>query len=197
MEEAHRFADLDRNSVTLVPLLRRLALEYYSSRRILIGKRLIVDKEPLEPIAFPSRGYGRFIGNIRTLFPESRLLLAIRDPIATVWSMSRRTWGESLTSPEGIRFTIEEYTQNWCACADLVLQYRSDPNTCVVQFGRLVSDPGNESRRVLDFLKIRNGRSFEPRPTEDSGFSREERASILRIVQPRLALLDAHGLSGL
>jgi hypothetical protein len=131
------------------------------------------------------------------LFPESKLLLAIRDPIATIWSMTRRTWGNSLTNMETKRFTIEEHQENWSSCADLVLKYCSDPNTYIVQFGCLVNDPENESRRIFDFLKIRKGKSFQPRQTKEIGFNNEEQEKILRMVRPQLELLTAHGISDL
>ena len=197
MEEIYRFKNSDRGSATIVNLARHLVFDYYSSSRILIGKRLLADKEPLEPIAFPSKEYGQFIINVKRLFPESKLLLAVRDPIATIWSMIGRTWGESLTNMESKRFTIEEYTENWCSCAVLILQYCSDPNTYIVQFGRLINDPENESRRIFDFLDIRKGNSFQPRQTKEIGFSNEEREKILHMVQPQLELLNAQGISDL
>lgn len=197
MEEIHRFKDLDRDSATIVNLARHLVLDYYSSSRILIGKRLFVDKEPLEPIAFPSREYGQFIINVKRLFPESKLLLVIRDPIATIWSMTRRSWGESLTNMQAKRLTIEEYTENWRSCAGLILQYCSDPSTYIVQFGRLINDPENESRRILDFLSIRKGDSFQPGQTKEIGFNNEERDNILGMVRPQLELLNDRGISDL
>jgi len=195
--EIHRFQNLDRDSATVINLTRHLVFDYYSRSRILIGKRLFIDKEPLEPIAFPSKGYEQFIINVRMLFPESKLLLVIRDPIATIWSMTRRTWGESLTNMETKRFTIEEHQENWSSCADLVLKYCSDPNTYIVQFERLVNDPENESRRIFDFLKIRKGNSFQPRQTKEIGFNNEEQEKIFRMVQPQLKLLNAQGISDL
>jgi hypothetical protein len=191
----YRFHNLRRESARIVDLARQLVLNYYSGSRILIGKRLLIDKEPLEPIAFPSNDYGGFIANVRTLFPESKLLFIIRDPVATIWSMTQRTWGESLTIRENRTFTIEEYARNWCSCADLILQYRSDPNTYVVQFGRLSNNSENESRRILDFLSLRKGNPFQARRTKESGFSNGERDEIVRLVQPRLELLNAQGIS--
>jgi hypothetical protein len=197
MEDVERFQNLDRNRVTILKLARRLVLDYYSSSRILVGERLLIDKEPLEPIAFPLKDYGRFLVNMRKLFPESKLLLALRDPVATVWSMTRRTWGESLTAAEAKRFPIEEYQENWASCADLVLEHCSDPNTYIVQFGRLVHDPIHESRRILEFLEIRKGRPFEPGKTKEIGFNSEEKEKILGAVRPQLERLKARGISEL
>lgn len=164
---------------------------------MLIGKRLLVDKEPLEPIAFPSKDYEKFIVNFRRLFPESKLLFVIRDPIATIWSMTRRNWGESLANMESKEFTIEEYIENWCSSVDLILNIKTDPNTHIVQYGRLVNDPENESGKILDFLGINNGNSFQPRQTKEIGFSNAEQETILRMVQPQLKLLSAQGISDL
>lgn len=197
MDEVHRFRNLEKDCTIIANLARHLVFDYYSSSRVLIGTRLLVEKEPLEPIAFPSKDYEKFLMNVRTLIPKSKLLLVIRDPIATIWSMTRRTWGESLTNMETKRFTIEEHQENWSSCADLVLKYCSDPNTYIVQFGRLVHDPENESIRIFDFLNIRKGNSFEPRQTKEIGFNNEEQKKILRMVQPQLELLTAAGISDL
>jgi len=197
INEIYRFQNLNKDSASIINMARHLFFDYYSSSNILIGKRLLVNKEPLEPIAFPSKDYKKFILNYRRLFPESKLLLAIRDPIATIWSMTRRMWGVSLADMETRRFSIEEYTENWCSCADLILQYCSDPNTYIVQFGRLVNEPESESRRIFDFLNIRKGISFKPRQTKEIGFSNEEQEKILRMVQPQLELLNAQGISDL
>ena len=195
MEDIDRFKGLARDGARIITLARRLVLDYYAGSRILIGKRLLVDKEPLEPVAFPSREYGRFLVHVRTLFPGSKILLVVRGPVATIWSMSQRTWGESLVNMESKRFTIEEYAQNWCSCADLILQYWSDPRTCIVQWERLMNDPETESKRILAFLHVRKGEVFQPRQTKDIGFNREERDTILRLVQPKLDLLRAQGIS--
>jgi len=163
----------------------------------MIGKYLLIDKEPLEPIAFPFKNYKQFINNFKRLFPESKLLLTIRDPIATIWSMNRRTWGESLRNAEVNKFTLEEYCENWCSCADLILQFSYDPNTYIVQFGRLVNDSENESRRILNFLNMRKGNLFQPHQTKEIAFSVGEKEKILQIVQPQLELLSARGISDL
>jgi hypothetical protein len=197
MGEVNRFRNLDTDGATTVRLARQLVFDYYSSSRILIGKRLLLDKEPLEPIAFPSKDYGQFIINVKRMLPDSKLLLAIRDPLATIWSMSQRTWGSSLTDMETRRFTLEEYVENWRACADLIVQYRSDPNTYIVQFGRLIHDSENESKRIFDFLNIHRGISFQPHQTNKTGFGNEERGNILRRVKPHLELLNSHGISDL
>jgi hypothetical protein len=198
LEEVHRFKNLDHDRARIYSLARNLVFDYYASvSRLAVGKKLLVDKEPLEPIAFPAKEYGPFLANVRQLFPEARILYTVRDPIATIGSMVGRTWGESLTSEETRQFTLEEHIENWCSCAELALQCGADPHIYIVQFGRLVNDPENESRKIFDFLKLRRGNSFQPRPTHAIRFSQEERERILRLVQPQIERLDARGISDL
>lgn len=194
MEEIDRFQNLDRNSRVIAKLARRLVCDYYATENTLIGKSLVVEKEPLEPIAFPAKDYHQFIANFRRVFPHSKLLFVIRDPIATIWSMSRRRWGESLANHEAKEFTLDEYIENWCSCVELILSYQSDPNSYIVPYGRLVKDPKTESGRICDFLKIRYSDSFEPHQTKEIGFSNYERGKILLQVQPQLDLLSSQGI---
>lgn len=195
LQDTDRFSVLHANSATLIPLIRNVTLDYYSSIRSLMGKRLLVDKEPLEPIAFPSTEYGEFLVHVRLLFPLSKLLFVVRDPVATVWSMSRRAWGESLVDQQTRRFTLEEHTSNWCACAEIVLQYCLDSRSHVVSFERLMKDPLNESRQIADFLGLQNATAFVPQPTKEVGFDKEEEERILSVARPLLDRLRANGLS--
>jgi hypothetical protein len=197
MEEAFKFNNLGTDKARIAVLAHNLVLDYYASSRLLTGKRLLIDKEPLEPIAFPSKDYEPFIINVKKMFPDSKLIFAIRDPIATIWSMSRRTWGESLSITETRKFALDEYIENWCTCADIILKYCSDPNVYIVQFGRLINDSNSESERIFDFLKIRNGIRFQPNVTKEIGFSNEEREKILQMTRPQIESLNSQGISDL
>ena len=195
IEEAYRFQNPDKRIID--NLIKRLIYNYYSRSRMLIGKRLLVDKEPLEPIAFPLKNYADFIGNIKKILPDIKILFAIRDPFATIWSMSRRTWGESLTNMESIKFSIKDYVDNWCSCVDIAMQYRSDPQTYIVQFGRLIKDSENESKRIFEFLNIHNGITFTPRTTKENNFADEDKKAIMIEVKPYLDKLKAIGITDL
>ena len=196
-ETAFRFKNLENDREKTAKLAQNLVYDYYLNARILVGKKLIVEKEPLEPIAFPAKNYMKFIVNIKEILPNIKFLFVIRNPIATIWSMSCRTWGESLTVSKAQKFSIEEYIENWCACADIALHFSADPNTFLVQFGNLVNDSGNESKRIFDFLDIRKGVPFQPRPTSEIGFSKEEKEKILHSVQPYLDKLRHQGITNL
>ena len=197
LEEALRFKNLQVNSDEIVGLARNLVQDYYSTERVLMGKNLVVDKEPLEPIAFPSKEYRRFIVCFRRLFPNAKLLFAIRDPIATIWSMSQRAWGESLTVPDARCFSLEEYIENWCACAELVSTYTDVEKVYVVQFGRLVRDADNESKRILDFLGLRMETPFQPRRTHEIGFGSNDLEKIQQSTAPYLENLRQRGITDL
>ncbi len=84
VDEAFRFKNLESNSAEIMKMVRRLVYDYYSRSRVLLGKRLVVDKEPLEPIAFPLKDYMQFLATTRMIFPNIKFLFAIRDPVATI-----------------------------------------------------------------------------------------------------------------
>ena len=197
VEEAFLFRNLESDKEKIANLAQHLVYDYYSSSRVLLNKKLVIDKEPLEPIAFPSKDYFQFILNTKKILPKIKLLYVIRDPIATIWSMSHRAWGESLTIPEARRFSLEEYIANWNACAEIALQLSFEPNTYLIQFGDLVHDSKNESRKIFDFLNIKKGTLFQPRQTNEIGFSKEEKERILQSVQPRLDELQLVGITHL
>lgn len=197
LEEALRFKNLHDQSDEITGLTRNLILDYYLNARVLVGKNLVVDKEPLEPIAFPSKEYKRFITSFRKIFSDAKILLVIRDPIATIWSMSQRTWGESLTVPDSRRFYLKEYIENWCTCAELISTYTDVENVYVVQFGRLVNDASNESKRILDFLGLSMETPFQPRRTHEVGFSKEDLEKIRQAAAPYLKSLRLLGITDL
>lgn len=194
IEEVYRFNDLEKYKKVLMDMARRFIYEYYANLEILLGRTILIDKEPLEPIAFPDTEYKKFLKNVRMLIPEAKFLFMIRDPIDTVWSMTQKKWGVSLTDPKLYTFSIEEHIENWCSCADLILQYATDSNTYICQFGRLVKDSMSESSKIFDFLKIKECKPFKPCPTQEIGLNNKERELILRMTHPQLEALHAHGI---
>ncbi len=197
IEEAFRFENLESDREKIEKLAHNLVYDYYLNSSILFNKKLLVEKEPLEPIAIPSKDYLQFMVNTRKIFPNIKFIFLLRDPIATIWSMSRRTWGESLTMPEARRFSLKEYAENWCACVDIALEFSADANTYQLQFGNLINDSNKESKKVFDFLKLRKGIPFKPRSTSKIGFSKEEKEEILEMVQSHLKKLELQGITNL
>jgi len=185
VSQIHRFQSLHLQRRSLEELARRWALGSYGAFGLVFGARALVDKEPLEPIAFPDKDYSAFLKNIRGLFPSIRLLFIIRDPVPTLWSMTQRKWGKSLRGVEPFDLSMEEHIENWCANVDLALEYAGDPGAYLCSFRRLVTEPALESRRILEFLGLKDGRPFEPRPTKEVGFNPEalERIREATVVQ--------------
>lgn len=196
IEETARFHRLEFTG-EFADMARDLAYEYYSNRSILVGRRAIIDKEPLEPIAFPDMDYASFLQNLRLLFPDGKLIFMVRDPVATIWSMRQREWGHSLIDYEPHQFTLDEHIKNWCACADLILEYAEDPRAYVCSFGRLVDNPREESARILSFLRIAGCEPFRPREVKSIGFSIEERDYIEQKTQSRVDAFKQQGISNL
>src|SRR5262249_36588664 len=61
---------------------RRLLYADYA-RACLRWRRILVDKETLEPVARPHGRPAASLRSVRTLFPQSKLLFIIREPVAT------------------------------------------------------------------------------------------------------------------
>ncbi|GAB1469191.1 hypothetical protein MASR2M66_00670 [Chloroflexota bacterium] len=112
--------------------------------------------------------------------------------------MSQRSWGESLAVPDSRRFRLEDYIENWCSCAKLISLYSDiDENTYILQFGRLIEDAGNESKRILDFLGLQVETPFQPRQTHEIGFNKEDVEKIVKKTAPYLDNLRLHGITDL
>lgn len=193
MEEVRRFRSLTSRKRELFDTARCLTYAYYAGRKDLTGRNLVVDKEPLEPIAFPDKQYVRFLKNVKRLIPDAKLLFLVRSPVPTVWSMRQREWGVSLRKRPLRTFSLDEYIENWCTCVDIMLQYAHGHHTYICQFERLVEDPQNESRRLLEFLHLSQHEAFQPQATQTIHFSETERDFILSKTSSQVEALNVHG----
>jgi len=177
VEKALAFKDLSNRKQTLSKELRYLVMDYYASRRF-IGRNMVIDKEPLEPIAFPDKDYAAFLESVRFIFPDVKLLFIIREPLATIWSMRNRKWGYTRVNYEPRDFTLEESIQIWNDNARIISEYQAMPNTYLCKFELLISDP-EESKRITDFLGVKLNAVFDPHPTKKVNFPDEEESLIL------------------
>lgn len=193
LEETNRFKSF-RDNEKSVSMGRNLAYDLYWKRCKMIGINLLVDKEPLEPIAFPDKNYALFLQNYRLLFPEGKLLFIIRDPFAVIWSMNERQWGVSLKDYTPHSFSLEAYVQNWCDCTDLILEYASDDKCYISSFEKLVNNPREESDRIFEFLQIKDGHPFQPRPVKTVEFEKHEKTLIEENTRPQMNELKRLGL---
>ena len=181
-DEVEKFHDLYANRIVLIDMIRKFFYTYRERHNILWRKQ-VVEKEPLEPIAFPDKRYREFLENLRTIFPDIKLLFMLRDPIETIWSMRQRQWGYSLKSKELREFSLEECIDTWMVNADIICEYASDSNVYICRFERLIKNAVDESRRITNFLSIRDADPFVPKQTSIPAFSNNERELILRKTQ--------------
>jgi hypothetical protein len=172
----HRMLSSDKD--VIIRLLRNLIAEYYSSKKFLWGHK-VIDKLPLEPVVLDSEPYKEFIQNVKELLPRVKIIFMIRNPVSTVWSMKNREWGRSLTIKESRRFTLETCIHIWKANANIIAEYMDDPFTYICKFENLVSDPEREVLKIEAFLDLKDHQSFLPKPTQQIGFTGEERKQIL------------------
>lgn len=173
LQEVGRLKSLDRSSAELEARIGGLVFGYYGDRHWLLGRSILVDKEPLGHIALSDGSHSDFLENVLRISPGAKLVLMIRHPIATIWSMQQRAWGYSLVHGTPARGSLEEDIGRWRAAAGVVAEYSSRPDTLLCRFEELVRNPDEESARILDFLGVENGVPFEPQPTRDVAFSAE------------------------
>ena len=197
MHEVRRFKKLASRKDQLAEGVRRAVLAHYAEITHYTHPPTLIDKEPLEPIAFPDRDYSGFIASVRTVFPDLKLLFLVRDPVSTIWSMTQREWGYSLLGEEPRTFSLEEHIENWCACVDIVLASVAEENTYVCQYGALTSDPNRESDRIGQFFGLPNLSPFEPRPSDESAFSADSLALVEAETRSRVEALTAAGFDQL
>ena len=165
LEQVHRFKTLDDERDFLLAGARRLVDGFYA-RSWVVWRRLLVEKETLEPVALPDGAYGAFVDSVRLLFPLAKLIFMVRPPVPTIWSITQRQWGYSLTRPVLRSYSLEDGIAIWSGAAQVAFDHVHDPQAYVCLFERLVGDPEAESRRVFRFLGLRGGRPFPPRPTK-------------------------------
>ena len=190
VDEVERFKVLHMNKRILVSLMRKLVLSYCARTKFIWRKQLVL-KEPLEPIAFPDLRYAAFLKNIQTIFPEIKIIFMVRDPIATIWSMSQRQWGYSLTSEKLRSYSLDECIKIWKDCAQLAYDYATSGNTYICIFERLVSEPEEESRRIFNFLSIGGSHYFQPKQTKTPGFAQDEKELIHKETEGLTTLISS------
>ena len=181
LQSVDRFKHLAEHEKTLIESARKSVLDHYSKIRFIPG-RVILEKEPLEPIAFPNHDYASYLNSMRRLFPAMKLIFITRNVENTVWSMTRRTWGQSLASPTEISLSVPDATRIWLDSYRLMQEMRNQPNTLAIQYEDLVANPVNVSKQLCDFLNIRFRTPFAPIDGKTPNFSEGELKQIAEIV---------------
>lgn len=173
VSEVRRFRSLMDRRDECLKEIRRATLSLYAERQRIAG-RVVIDKEPLEPVALPSGDYRGFIDAYFDLFPDGRLIWMSRDPESVVWSMRSRTWGASLATPEERVLSLDECIDVWSENTRLAVELKGDPRVHVCSFERLVDSPKSESARLCAHARVTMRTPFSPRPVANPGFSQDE-----------------------
>jgi tetratricopeptide (TPR) repeat protein len=132
-----------------VPALQQSRAAYFRSMDLAIGKpvagRLLLDKNPALTFTIPA-----FV----RIFPETKFLVALRDPRDVVLSCFMQNlpltqMGAAYLTLEG---TVEDYTRlmnNWLTLSPLI------PGHClVVRYEDMVEDLESVARKTLEFLGV-------------------------------------------
>jgi Sulfotransferase family len=159
-------ADLDRLGAATDAQLQPWRASYWrrvSESGIAALKPVFIDKMPLNAVFLPL---------IAKLFPQARILLALRDPRDVALSCFRRRFAMNAGMFEFT--TLEGTAAYYAAVMDLVQIFRETLTLRLleVRHENLVSDFDGEVARVCDFLGL------EPR-AEMSGFATHAKAQAI------------------
>lgn len=177
LSQVDRFTSLDRRRRTLVRPLRSALEAGAPARR---NTKLLVLKEPLEPIALPDGDYRAFLDHARELVPRLRILFLVRHPVTTIGSILKRKWGYTLTSRELRSYGLEEAIAIWRANAALGWSLRRDRRVLLIRFESIATKPELASRRVLRFLGLAAGPAFVPKAVRPHALTAAEQERILK-----------------
>ena len=81
LEEARRFKSTAAELATVKACAGVMMRKLYDT-----GIAVVVDKEPLEPIAFPRSGFESYLDDVVDVL-DAKLLFMVRDPVTTVLSL--------------------------------------------------------------------------------------------------------------
>jgi hypothetical protein len=178
LAEVDRFQVLDDARDDALHALRAACLAY-AMRDAPDSTRLLIEKEPLEPIALPAGDYAEFLSHVRSLYPGIRMIFMVRHPVAAVSSMRARQWGNSLTRVPAKSFSLDECITTWRANAALAAQLAGHRLVLRCHYEELVADPSAASVRIADFLGLSGTPPFRPLPPRPSVLTPEEELLVL------------------
>ncbi len=177
LDAVDRFATLSEKRQQVLQSLRAMVMKHMAERSS-TGTEWLVEKEPLERIAFPDGRYDAFLRHARELLPDLHVVFMLREPVATVASMRARRWGYSLTSGETHEIDLDAAIDTWLAGAALAESLTSDSSTYLCRYDVLVTQPGVVSDEIAEFLGLRGHVSFLPRVARPLGLSADEQQHV-------------------
>ncbi|MGH6716911.1 MAG: sulfotransferase family protein, partial [Bradyrhizobium sp.] len=127
-----------------------------------------------------------YVGLIRMMLPEAKIVHMRRHPLATALGLYRRRFTRAI----GYSFDLDDIVRYYRAYTRLMAHWREVAPEAFVEvfYEELVADPERELRRVLDYI----GLAFEPACLEFYKLERPVRtASVIQVRRP----LDQSGLA--
>jgi tetratricopeptide (TPR) repeat protein len=94
-----------------------------------------------------------YVGAIRAMLPQARIIDCRRDPLETCWSCYKQRFGPGLAT---FSYSFDSLAQYWRACEQLGAQWvRAHPGHVRVQsYEALVADPEAQIRELLAFCAL-------------------------------------------
>jgi tetratricopeptide (TPR) repeat protein len=125
--------------------LREAYWRRVSDAGVFVNRNLFIDKHPLNGLKLPL---------IARLFPEARILLALRDPRDVIWSCYRRRF--RMNAPMYELLTLETAAALYDAIMEITQILIRDLELRVhrVQLEKLIADFDNEARGACAFLDL-------------------------------------------
>jgi tetratricopeptide (TPR) repeat protein len=131
--------------------MRRAYWSRVAEAGVVVGKRVFIDKHPFNGLKLPI---------ITRLFPEGRILLAIRDPRDVVWSCFRRRF--RMSAPYFELLSLAGAAELYDAVMELTTKFITalQLRVHVVKLEAFVDDFDAQLQDVCDFLKLERTESM-------------------------------------
>jgi hypothetical protein len=163
---------------TVIRRVRRFVQSSYAEVGVYLGSRMLLDKEPLDPLSLPPNQYQSFISTVEEIFPSVRFVVMVRNPIAMVSSVVNRNWGYSIQGKEPVSRDVKEGIASWQQAARLTARVCQRENVYVCKFEDLTGSPHEESEKIADFLDLQNWKAFRPRETSEISLGHAQRQQV-------------------
>ena len=147
--------------------VREFVLSCYAETGVYLGSRMLLDKEPLDPLSLSSDQYDAFIASVEEIFPSVRFVVMVRNPESMVSSVVNRNWGYSIQGKDPAARDVKDGINIWLKANRLVASISQKDNVHICEFEDLVSKPHEESRKIAQFLSLRHWKPFRPRETSE------------------------------
>jgi hypothetical protein len=194
LDEVRRFQNLERSRRRIDEHLAGMVLSLYHAQGRHAPASVVVDKEPLGPIGLPAGDYESFVSDVLDLGCDTRVVYMVRDPVETVWSMTQRRYGFSLTSGDVRTYELDEHLEHYRRSLTCALALASRPNVLLCSFDALRHSPVRQTACLSSFTGLPGLQPFRPRPTAEIGFSEGEVALVRSSTDDLVSVLNAMGV---